>query len=294
VTGGSAGLGLETCRVLLSKGAKVYLAARSRERSEEAINEIKKSTGKDDIHFLALDLSDLDSVRDAARTFLGQERQLHILYNNAGIMAVPYGVTKQGYESQWGTNVIGHFALTQLLLPILLETAAISPPGTVRVVNLSSNGHKLFSVPTGIDFDDVGLCNVAKYGASPEWKRYGQSKLGNVLFSNELARRYGDRGLISVSVHPGGVKTNLQNGVKPGFFTRLGSIISILLTSVQNGALTQLYAGTSPDIHEKKWNGRYFVPTAKLSTPSKHAQSAELAEKLWNYLEREVPVQGPI
>jgi len=292
VTGGNSGIGKETCRVLLAKGAKVYLAARSKDKAEEAINDIKKATGKEGIVFLPLDLQDLSSVKAATQIFLANEEQLHQLYNNAGIMAVPYGVTKDGYESQFGTNVVGHFALTKLLLPILESTASKTPPGSVRVINLSSGMHG--SVPPGgIAFDDLHLTNGSYWNV--EWKRYGQAKLGNILFSNELARRYGSKGIYSLSIHPGVVRTNLMSGTSMSqswigsFF---GNLASRFFVSPAYGCLTQLYAGTSPEVVEKNLNGSYFVPYGKVQAPSAYGQSAELGSKLWDYLEKEASQKG--
>lgn len=293
VTGGNSGIGRETCKVLLGKGAKVYLAARSREKAEEAINDIKKITAKEDIHFLPMDLQDLQSVKAAVEAFLQQESRLDLLYNNAGIMASPYSVTKDGYEAQFGTNVVGHFALTKLLLPLMERTAGNSPPGTVRVINVSSMGHA-FAPPGGIVFDDLHLSKGYWW---PEWKRYGQSKLGNILMTNEIARRYGPSGIYSISLHPGNINTNLTSGTyiaQSRFGRAVNCLVSVFLLSTPQGALTQLYAGTSPEIVEKNLNGAYLVPFAKVGKPSAYAKDAELGEKLWSFLEQEMAEKGII
>eukprot|EP01112_Ceratiomyxa_fruticulosa_P021077 TRINITY_DN7334_c0_g1_i2.p1 TRINITY_DN7334_c0_g1~~TRINITY_DN7334_c0_g1_i2.p1 ORF type:complete len:317 (-),score=72.68 TRINITY_DN7334_c0_g1_i2:171-1121(-) len=294
VTGGNNGLGKETCKVLVSKGAKVYMGARSREKASEAINDIKTQTGKEDIHWLPLDLANLQSVKEAADTFLRQERELHILYNNAGIMATPYAVTADGYEAQFGTNTVGHYALTRLLLPILESTAANYPKGTVRVVNVSSSGHGW--APTGgIIFDDLHLLNKSYWNV--EWQRYGQSKLGNILLTQEIVKRYSDKGIYSLSLHPGGVSTGLQapaviNHSRVGRF--FSAIIEKLLVPVEQGAITQLYAGTSEEVITKELNGKYLVPTAKVGCPTKYATDLELADKMWNFLEVEVSKKIPL
>jgi len=291
VTGGNSGIGKETCRVLLAKGAKVYLGARSKEKAEEAINEIKKLTGKEDIHFLPMDLQDLSSLKDASEHFLSQENQLHLLYNNAGIMATPYGVTKDGYESQFGTNVVGHFALTKLLLPILETTASQTPPGTVRVINVSSLGHN-FAPSGGILFDDLHLLKGYWFA---EWKRYGQSKLGNVLLTNEITRRYGSKGICSISLHPGNIHTNLAAGTSMAqsrFGRWITSCGSKFLITPAMGAITQLYAGTSPEVVEKNLNGAYLVPYAKVQPASAYGRNVELGIKLWEFLDEEVSKKG--
>jgi NAD(P)-dependent dehydrogenase (short-subunit alcohol dehydrogenase family) len=152
-----------------------------------------------------------------------KETQLHILVNNAGVssppslstaclsistnppnsqvMATPYSETPQGYEIQWGTNYMGHYLLTRLLLPSMLSTASTAPKGAVRIVDVSSNGHEVFAPKIGIDLDDVNM----KEGGT--WARYGQSKLGNVLHAKALADRYGDKNILTASLHPGGVST---------------------------------------------------------------------------------------
>jgi NAD(P)-dependent dehydrogenase (short-subunit alcohol dehydrogenase family) len=116
-------------------------------------------------------------------------------------MGIPYSESPQGYESQWATNYMGHYLLTRLLLPTLLATAATSPKGSVRIVNVSSNGHELFPPKPGIDFEDVNLKNATAM------TRYGQSKLANVLHAKEIAERYGDKNILAISLHPGGVNT---------------------------------------------------------------------------------------
>ncbi|KAN0125440.1 hypothetical protein V8E53_015491, partial [Lactarius tabidus] len=133
VTGGNGGIGKETARVLLSRGARVYIATRSEEKSQKAIEELKKETGKDSIFFLKLDLADLVSVKAAAEEYIEKETELHTLYNNGGVYAVIDKETAQGFDMQFGTNVLGHFFFTKLLLPVLTATAKKTPAGTVRV-----------------------------------------------------------------------------------------------------------------------------------------------------------------
>jgi len=211
ITGGSGGIGQETARALLAKGAKVYIAARSQEKSQKAIDKLKEETGKDAVFFLKLDLTDLVAVKSAAEEFLGKESELHGLYNNAGVMYAPIdNITEQGYDMQFGTNVLGHFYLTKLLLPVLTATAKNSPAGTVRVVNVSSVAH-IQGPPEGIRWSSILPGNDSlearkKLGTK---RLYGQSKLGNILFSKELARRYGGEGIVSISLHPGIINTDL-------------------------------------------------------------------------------------
>ncbi|KDR82950.1 hypothetical protein GALMADRAFT_238644 [Galerina marginata CBS 339.88] len=277
VTGANTGVGKETAKALLTHNAKVYVAARSREKAEKAIEDLKTETGKEGI-FLKLDLSDLKSVKASAEEFLSKETDLHILFNNAGVMATPIAdVTAQDYDLQFGTNVLGHFYFTKLLLPALLAGAKSSPDGKARVVNTSSQGSLFVS---NIDF------NALKDSPARRKKMteilYAQSKLGNVLFSNELARRYGDQGIVSTSLNPGNLRSDLQRHLT-GFTARF---TDLLLYPVAFGALTQLYAGTSPDGVEM--NGKYLIPWARIGKANPAAMDTKLAGELWKWMEEQV------
>ncbi|MEU0879546.1 oxidoreductase [Lentzea sp. NPDC005914] len=235
VTGANSGLGLRTAQVLAGKGAHVIMACRSVERGETARRSV---TGSAEV--LELDLSDLSSVRAAAE----KVESLDVLINNAGIMAVPLGKTADGFERQFGTNHLGHAALTWLLLPALRQR-----PGA-RVVTVASLAHQYGR----IDFDD------------PNWERrsysyrgsYGQSKLANILFARELERRSSD--ITSIAAHPGVTATELTNNMAnehKSLLLRIGGQISHLFSqSVEMGALPQLYAATSPDAR----GGQYYGP----------------------------------
>jgi len=284
VTGGNGGIGRETARVLLSKGAKVYIATRSQEKSEKAIEELKRDTGKDTVFFLKLDLADFVSIKAAAEDFIGKESELHMLYNNGGVMYPPVDmVTSQGFDLQFGTNVLGHFYLTKLLLPILVATAKKSSPGTVRVVNVSSIGHYL-RAPEGIRWTtlDRGNDSLAARKKLGTTKLYGQSKLGNILFSNELARRYGGEGIVSISLHPGAIDTDLGRYAS-GLIQRLGRLVTYPVTQ---GAITSLYAGTAPAAGEL--NGKYLTVWARVTLPDQNALNPELEKKLWEWCEEQV------
>ncbi|KAH9994654.1 NAD-P-binding protein [Russula vinacea] len=275
ITGGNSGIGKETARVLLSKGAKVYIATRSKEKSEAVIEELKRETGKESIFYLKLDLSDLVSVKTAAEEFIKAESELHTLYNNGGVYAVIDKLTSQGYDMQFGTNVLGHFYFTKLLLPLLT--------GSVRVVNVSSIGHYVVP-PDGIQWGTLSpgddyLALGKKVGAL---KLYGQSKLGNILFSNEFARRYGGEGIVSISVHPGNINTDLARNAS-SFVKILGRIITY---PVSYGAINSLYAGTSSAAGEL--NGKYVTAWARVTLPHQRALDTDLAEKLWVWSEEQV------
>ncbi|KAG1854841.1 hypothetical protein DFJ58DRAFT_376912 [Suillus subalutaceus] len=281
VTGANTGIGKETARVLLAHGAKVYIAARNQAASEEAIRQLKQETGNEAI-FLKLDLSDLKAIKASAEEFLSKETQLHILLNNAGVMAPPIElVTADGYDLQFGTNVLGHYYFTKLLLPILTSTAKAIPEGKVRIVNLASCAH-LFG---GLDF------NTFKDGpARKKCSRgslYNQSKFGNVVLALELAKRYGGQGIISTALNPGNINSDLPRHVTaqlPSVAKRI--IIKVLLYDVSQGALTQLYAATSPEA--ASLNGKYLVPWARVRPPRQETQDPQLGKALWDWLDEQV------
>ena len=228
---GNNGLGLETCRQLAKHNANIYLAARTSSKAESAIADIKGTAPNANITFLELDLASLESVKRAADTFNAKSDQLLVLINNAGVMALPASTTKEGYEIQFGTNHIGHFLFTKLLMPTLQRTAGS------RIVNLSSEGHRL-PPKGGLALKDAHS-NMASYST---WVRYGQSKLANILFTRELTKRY--PAIKSVVLHPGGIDTGLSLGFQkanPWFAACVRPIAALFLTTVQKGALTQLF-----------------------------------------------------
>ncbi|KAH9059519.1 NAD-P-binding protein [Lactarius vividus] len=284
VTGGNGGIGRETARVLLSKGARVYIATRSEEKSQKAIEELKKETGKDSIFFLKLDLADLVSIKAASEEYMGKETELHTLYNNGGVMNTPIDhMTTQGFDMQFGTNVLGHFYLTKLLLPALTATAKKTPAGTVRVVNVSSIAHQ-YGPPEGIRWATLAPGNDSLEARKKldVTKLYGQSKLGNILFSKEFARRYGAEGIVSTSLHPGVINTDLGR-YSSSFLQLIGQMIGY---DVSYGAITSLYAGTAPAAGEL--NGKYLTVWARVAVPSKNGLDVELAKKLWEWCEEQV------
>jgi NAD(P)-dependent dehydrogenase (short-subunit alcohol dehydrogenase family) len=277
VTGANTGVGKETAKALLAHNAKVYMSARSQEKAEQAIKDLKEQTGKEGI-FLKLDLADLKSVKSAAEEFQSKEKELHVLFNNAGVMAPPIDqLTAQGYDLQFGTNVLGHFYLTKLLLPTLIAGAQSSPDGKARIVNTSSFASRVAGT---VDFNTLKDTAVRKKKGTQGM--YTQSKLGNVLLSNELARRYGDQGIISTSLNPGNLRSDLQrhlSGIQ-NFF------VSLMLNPASFGALTQLWAGTSPEGLEL--NGKYLVPWARIGVPNPITEDPKLAEELWKWMEEQV------
>lgn len=198
-------------------------------------------------------------------------------------MAVPPGVTKEGYEIQFGTNHVGHALLTKLLLPTLLRTAE-SPGSDVRIVNLSSEGHNL--APTGgILFDKT------KLDAQSTWARYGQSKLANILFAHSLAKEYPS--ITSVALHPGLIKTDLYGPNKESnVIVRygLGLFGPLFMRDIPQGAKNQLWAATAEK--QRLENGAYYKPVGKSSGGSAYARDANLAERLWDWTENELSEHG--
>ncbi|MEU3647148.1 oxidoreductase [Lentzea sp. NPDC034063] len=239
VTGANSGLGLRTAQVLAARGAHVIMGCRSVQRGETARRTVKGSA-----EVLELDLADLASVRTAAETTAEKVEKLDVLINNAGIMAVPNGRTADGFERQFGTNHLGHAALTFLLLPTLRRS-----PGA-RVVTVSSLMHQYGRM----NFDD------------PNWERrsysarsaYCQSKLANLLFARELERRSPD--VTSIAAHPGMTATDLANNMADAHRSVVmragGKLFGLFSQSVEMGALPQLYAATSPEAH----GGAYYGP----------------------------------
>jgi NAD(P)-dependent dehydrogenase (short-subunit alcohol dehydrogenase family) len=233
VTGANSGLGVVVARELARAGARVVMACRNVEKGERAAEKVRERVPEAQLEVAALDLAELASVREFAA---GVDEKLDLLVNNAGLMAPPRRLTKDGFESQFGTNHLGHFALSGLLLPRLL--AAPEP----RVVTQSSGAHNIGR----INFDD--LQGERRY---VRWLAYGQSKLANLMFAFELQRRASQAGaaLKSLAAHPGYARTNLQFAAPPVYERPLMAVGNLLIAqSAEMGALPTLYAATVPDL----------------------------------------------
>ncbi|KAG9309544.1 hypothetical protein JVU11DRAFT_10522 [Chiua virens] len=277
VTGANTGIGKETARALLAKGAKVYIAARNQAQAQDTIHELKQDSGNDAV-FLYLDLANLKSVKRAAQEFLKLASSARNEPSGSGVMLPPVEqITADGYDLQFGTNVLGHYYFTKLLLPTMIATAKTTADGKTRIVTTSSSGH-LFG---RLDFDTFKDSPVRrKLGAG--WL-YSQSKFGNVVVALELARRYGEDGIVSTSLNPGNIKSDLQRHL-PSFVQTIAQ--HVILYDTPFGALTQLYAGTMPEAAEL--NGKYLVPWARVGTPLQETQELELGKALWDWLEEQV------
>jgi NAD(P)-dependent dehydrogenase (short-subunit alcohol dehydrogenase family) len=243
VTGASGGIGVETARALAAHGAHVVVAARDVDKTERAMEAIRVACPEAAVSAVALDLASLEGVRRAAGELSDVYRRIDLLVNNAGVMCTPFGRTVDGFETQFGTNHIGHFELTRLLTPALIAA------GNARVVNLSSAGHGMGQ----INFEDP---NFARRPYDP-WEAYGQSKTANVLFAVELDRRLRDRGVRSFAVHPGGIRTDLGRNMSAADLTVLMERIKqaapaggggMVWKTIAQGAATSVWAAVSPDL----------------------------------------------
>ena len=259
ITGAASGLGRESARALAAHGASVTVLARSRDRATGAAEEIEALVPAAKVESGVVDLADLSTVRRFADSFLATHDAIDVLINNAGVMACPFGRTVDGFETQFGTNHLGHFLLTALLFPALLGSS--SP----RVVTLSSGGH----ARSDIDLVDPNF-ETTEY--SP-WIAYGRSKTANALFARELARRGGGRGVLSFSVHPGGIYTDLGRHLTDELINEVSKLADerdaavapkrgevgsgITWKSVEAGAATQIWAATSSELANH--NGAYLA-----------------------------------
>ncbi|KAJ7596201.1 hypothetical protein C8J56DRAFT_819676 [Mycena floridula] len=279
VTGGNTGIGYQTAKGILSRNAKVYLACRDAEKGKKAIESLKAETGKEAI-FLPLDLANLKSIKSSAEEFLGKETQLHILFNNAGVMVPPKDqLTADGYDLTVGVNCLGHFYLTKLLLPALLAVSQQSNGlQKSRVVNTSS-----FASEMGKTLDFAMFKDGPTRRKTSVETLYVQSKMGNVIFATEFAQRYAEQGIVSTSVNPGNLESDLQRHL--GSF-RQRILKMLILNPVEFGALTQLYAGTS--VEGEGFNGKYLVPWARIYRAPPATQDKELGKALWEWLEEQV------
>ncbi|KAI9737901.1 MAG: hypothetical protein M1834_009271 [Cirrosporium novae-zelandiae] len=285
VTGGNTGLGKEAIIQLSRHSPKqIYMAARTPSKAETAIEDIKKAVPNAPVTFIQCDLTSFDSIKAAVESFKSQSPRLDVLMNNAGIMAVPPGFTKEHYEIQFGTNHMGHFLLTKLLMPTLLSTAK-EPNADVRIISLASIGHQM--CPSGgIIFDQEHLNTCA------EWTRYGQSKLANILFAKGLAKHHPE--ITSVAVHPGVIYTDLYNSINnAGLFWKVMMPVGRILYpgfNVHDGTKNQLWASTVAK--EELESGSYYVPVGKKNGGNSYARDEKLAEKLWDWSEKELAEKG--
>ncbi|MGQ4489763.1 oxidoreductase [Streptomyces sp. SAS_281] len=274
VTGANSGIGLVTARELARCGARVLLACRDERRGEEAAARIRYAVRGADVEFARLDLADLSSVRAFAEGFRAD--RLDLLINNAGVMALPYGRTADGFETQFGVNHLGHFALTGLLLPKLPAT------GGARVVTVSSGLHALGNI-------DMGDLNSERNYR--RWTAYGRSKTANLLFVHELARRLAATGstVVAAAAHPGYASTNLQTAAarmenRRGAERVMGIANRVVARPASAGALPTLYAATAPGVRPDSFTGPRVLGLRGAPGPSWRAgwtRGDVAGERLW-------------
>jgi NAD(P)-dependent dehydrogenase (short-subunit alcohol dehydrogenase family) len=257
VTGGASGVGQELVRILYNAGGRVYIAGRSASNAQKVIDNIKSSSHPESgqIDFLHLELDDLSTIKEATVTFMAKESRLDVLWNNAAVSLPPLGSkSKQGHELQLATNCLGHFLMTELLLPLVKSTAKQSSTGSVRVIWSSSIVVDVAAPKGGFDADQLSA--VGPNAGGQEY--YTISKVGNWFLASELGRRVSKDGIISVTQNPGNLKTNLTRNVPwTAFF------FSPLLYHAKFGAYTELWAGLSPDVHPES-SGSYVIPWGRL------------------------------
>lgn len=288
VTGANSGIGLITAEQLARQGALVVLGVRRLGEGEAAADAIRRAVVGAQVEVRELDLGDLASVRRFAEGFLATHERLHLLINNAGIMNAPRGRTRDGFETQFGVNHLGHFLLTSLLTPRLIASAP------ARIVNLSSCYHDRAMGREGdIHFDDL-FFERTKYDG---WKAYAQSKLANLLHARELARRLAGTGVTAVSVHPGWVRTALMRHSMPAWLQAVARPILRALGMIEpwEGAQSTLYAALAPEVEAHA--GEYFSQVGMyrdraanaggwpLRSPNPHAHDDEKARRLWEVSE---------
>ncbi|KAL6874503.1 hypothetical protein HDV57DRAFT_232647 [Trichoderma longibrachiatum] len=275
VTGSNTGVGKELAQILYSKNATVYVAARSQAKATGAIEDIRKafpaSTGR--LEFHSLDLADLEAVANSAKEFIAKETRLDVLFNNAGVMHPPQGsTTKQGHELQLGVNNLGHVLLTELLTPLLAQTVAKNAPNSVRVVWVSSLYSELGSPKGGIDPDNLGFAKQEK----SIYYKYSVSKAGVYYQGAEYAKKNKDQGIISLTVNPGNLRSDLQRYGGNGIIQDITK--KLILFPPINGAYSELFCGLSPEVTADK-SGSYVIPWGRFARIrediEKGAKSAE-------------------
>jgi NAD(P)-dependent dehydrogenase (short-subunit alcohol dehydrogenase family) len=274
VTGASGGIGLETARVLALRGGSVTMACRDLEKGSAAQRRVVAESGgrvdPEALRLAHLDLASLESVRAFARGFLASDRPIHLLINNAGVMLPDRRETSDGFEAHFGVNYLGHFLLTNLLL----ERIRASAPA--RIVNVSSEVMHFAALKP--DLTDLNWAERRYSG----WRSYGDSKLMNLMFTNELNRRLDGSGVTATALHPGMVTTELGRDRK-GWLVLLGIVVRPFMKTAEQGAATTLYAATCPDPSQP--GGSYLADCAP-ARPAKLAGDRDLEARLWERSER--------
>jgi retinol dehydrogenase-12 len=272
VTGANSGIGKETARALAAMGMHVFITCRNQAKGQPVVDEFREQTGNEKVECLAMELGDFDSVRRCAADFLERDLPLHLLVNNAGI-GVQRGITESGFELAFGTNHLGPFLFTGLLQERLRKSAP------ARIVVVASVGH---TSAKGIDFEAATKTTKSQSGSN----EYYTSKLANVLFSTELARRLEGSDVNTYSLHPGIVATEVWRR----FPRPITWIAKQFMLSIEDGAKTSIYCATSPKVAGD--NGLYY-DTCATKQVSELARDESLASELWERSEKWVGFQYP-
>jgi len=265
ITGGTSGIGRAAAKELARRGAKVIITSRDKTKGEITVDEIRKATGNQLVYMMEVDLASLEAVRRLAENFRKQFSRIDVLINNAGGYFGYRKTTAEGYEYTFGVNHLGHFLLTNLLKEMLVA-------GKARIINVSSEAQR----PGRIHFNDLML--EKKYKG---FRAYAQSKLANVIFTYELARRWGDSGITANAMHPGAVGTNFGNEARPlfKFLIKLGKPF---LKSPEQGADTIVYLASSPEVEGIQ--GKYFAYRKEIKS-NKDSYKPGIWNRLWEVSE---------
>jgi len=277
---GTGGLGKQAILVLIKHGPKhIYFTGRNAKNAAQVVDEAKAIAPSVELTFIHCDQTSLASVVAAAQTFLSKSDRLDVLLCNAGVMAIPSGTTQDGYEIQFGTNHVAHALLVKELLPVIQQTA--KETGDARIVSLTSLGFAI-TPSGGIVFQN--LKSPQPLGIGGRWLRYGQSKLANIVYASELAKRYPD--VTTVAVHPGIIWTELVTSL--GWFDRMFIWLTTVgkLVEPHEGAYNSEWATTT----DKKnlTSGTFYEPVGVLGKTTKDSLSPKLREELWNWTEKEL------
>ena len=272
ITGGNAGIGKETAIGLARQGARVIITSRDAERGARAIDEIQRRSDRSTVEVMALDLASFASIRAFAAELLERIDALDVLVNNAGLIHRTRTLTAEGFETTFGVNHLGHFLLTSLLVDRLRASAPS------RVVVVASDAHE--GAKQGLDFDDLQSERRYRWG-----QVYGKSKLANIYFARELARRLDGSGVTSNSLHPGFVRSEFGQGGDLGGLYEFGLkyLAAPFAISQEAGARTSIHVASAPELEDA--TGGYYVK-CKLASPSRIAQDDDAARRLWEISER--------
>ena len=268
VTGANSGIGKAVSLKLAKTGATIVMLCRNQQRGEDALREVRIASGSKNVELMLCDLESFTSIRNFAEEFKRRFHKLHVLINNAAVIQPGYHLTADGIEHQFGVNHLGHFLLTHELLSLMIASAS------ARIINVSSGAHKWGK----IDFEDINFTKNFSF-----WRAYGRSKLANVLFTYELARRLNDKNISANCLHPGAVATQLGINRETGFGKLITGLLKPFFQTPAQGAETLIYLATQSE--NPMLTGLYFV-NKKPAASSNISYDKDLAVKLWEVSEK--------